>query len=1431
MASRLIALCPEIEKCAAAVPFYEEMTVEAVHLHRDTATVDISLRGSAPLGAAAKAQVADALKKRFPQCRIRLSVAFPFAQMNAQTLPLLLEELKGRGVPLNGYLGDEGHEFTEKEISLTVTHGLDMLKEMGFAVALEDLLEERTGVRPRVLLKVDEKAREKICRHKPEKKTPVKKKPGGQALSLPKNAPLQLSDKPPELLLGARFAPANLQELANMREASGKCTVWGDVFHSEIREFPNSRILNVSITDYTSSIVLKMQARPGEHMGKLEGVRAGDTLLLRGSCGFDRYANDVTIRPTDVLRVERKPKLDNAVQKRVELHLHTKLSAMDGLCDVTAAVHMAAGLGHRAVAITDHGVAQAYPEAMLACDAVRRDYPDFKVIYGSEVYFVDDTVPVLAGQASGDLKDTAFVVFDIETTGLSPAGDAITEIGAVMLQNGEVSDSFHTFADPGRPLSAEIVKITGITDDMLVGAPSQDEAVCAFLDFAAGRVLVAHNAHDFDLRFIQAAARRAGLCVNCACLDTLPLGQALYEGLRNYRLDTLAKHTAAPAFNHHRATDDAKVLSHIFAHMLGCLAEKGVRRLEDINTGLGNKRALSRRSNHMVLLVKNSVGLKNLYRIISDSHIQYFSSGKNAGPRVPRSLLNRYREGLLVGSACEAGELYREILDGKTEEELIRIADYYDYLEIMPNGNNDFLLRTGKVDGVEALCEMNRTILRVGKSAGKPVVATGDVHFLKPEDGVFRAILQAGKGFADADHQAPLYYRTTDEMLVEFAYLTPEEAHEVVVENPNKIADMVDAGVRPIPKGTFTPQIEGSDELLRQITMNGARKRYGETLPELIETRLTKELDSIIQHGYAVLYIIAQKLVQNSEEHGYLVGSRGSVGSSAVACFAGISEVNPLPPHYLCPNCKHSEFFLNGEVASGFDLPDKNCPVCGEKLLGDGNEIPFETFLGFDGDKEPDIDLNFSGEYQAQAHRYTEELFGKEFVFKAGTVSGLQDKTAFGYVKKYLEERDKVVSGAEQNRLVIGCTGVKRTTGQHPGGMVVVPSNHDIYDFCPIQHPADDKDKGVITTHFEFKYLHDTLLKLDELGHDVPTIYKYLEDSTGVKMDDVPMNSPDVVSLLVSPKALGVSKADIGSETGTFGIPELGTNFVRQMLVEAQPKNFGDLIQISGLSHGTDVWSGNAQELIRDGVCTISEVIGTRDSIMTELIHKGVAPKMAFDVMELTRKGKVAQNGFPDGVEAALRGCGVPQWYLDSCRKIKYMFPKAHAVAYLIAAIRMMWFKINYPVEFYATWFTVRGEDIDYEAATRGKAVAKQHIDMIQARLREEKSAKNEDMLTSLQLTNEMLCRGYAFLPIELGKSLAKRYVVEDGKVRLPFSALKGVGETAATALESATIAGQKYLSIEELQQATGVSSAVVEAMERAGALSHLPKSNQISFI
>ena len=1419
----LIALWPQFARDETFAREFAGVIVERVEANRTKKIITVLLRSAKPLSAHLRARLALSLEPVFIGYSIKTQSLFAYENITPEAVLELADELKESGVPVNGFLQGAEVSIANTQIAVCVHNGVNLLAQIEFTKLLEEQLYNRTGTKTQISLSCAAQIDEAAMEEKILQKAPVKRFEAKDNAKPVKVEGLDLEDAPAKLVSGKSFTPKNMVNLRDIVDQQGKIIVWGDVFFTEIKG-NYRKIYSIAITDYTGSINIKIRPQENENCEKWENITPGETLIVQGTCVYDQYEKDYVLNPYDVLKVVRRKRMDDAPQKRLELHLHTKLSSMDGFADIKEAVKTAHRMGHRGIAITDHGVAQAFPEAMLITDEIHKKDPDFKLIYGCEAYFVDDMVPVVYGDGKGALAQS-FVVFDLETTGLNPHTEAITEIGAVVVENGEIGESYNSFVDPGKPIPSKITQITGITDEMVAGAPGQELAVKAFLQWAAGRTLIAHNAHGFDIRFIKAVAEKYALPFKNAYIDTLPLAQTLYLGLHNYKLDSIGKYLEIPPFNHHRACDDARALAQIFVKMLEDMQQKDIRQLEQINTGLGSSRALAKNNYHLVILVQNQIGMKNLYKIISAAHMDYFFKR----PRVPRSLLNAHREGLLLGSACEAGELYKAVVAGKSFEELCAIAEYYDYLEVQPLGNNEFMVREQIVDGVEKLQEFNKTILAIGEKLQKPVVATGDVHFLEPEDAVYRAVLQAGNGFKDADNQAPLYYRTTEDMLRQFSYLTPEKAFEIVVTNPNKIAESIDGETRAIPRGLYTPTIEGADELLRSSTMENAYARYGNPLPEIIEKRLSRELESIIKHGFAVLYVIAVKLVANSNAHGYQVGSRGSVGSSAVANFSGISEVNPLPPHYLCPNCKYSEFFDDGSVGSGFDLPDKNCPHCGEKLLMDGHDIPFETFLGFDGDKEPDIDLNFSGEFQASSHRYTEELFGKDHVFKAGTISGLQDKTAYGYVKKYLEERGRVVNRAEENRLVQGCVGVKRTTGQHPGGMVVVPDNYDVYDFCPIQHPADDKDKGVVTTHFEFKYLHETILKLDELGHDVPTMYKYLEDMTGVKMESVPMNDQHVISLLTSTNALGVKPEDIDSLTGTFGIPELGTNFVRQMLIEAQPKSFSDLIQISGLSHGTDVWNGNAQDLIKSGECTISDVIGTRDSIMTYLLHKGVEPKQAFTIMELTRKGKVAKSGFPDGVEAMLLAHNVPQWYLESCKKIKYMFPKAHAVAYLIAAIRLMWFKVYYPQAFYATYFTVRGDDIDYEAAVGGVKVAKQHLREVNARLREEKVAKDEDVLASLQIVNEILVRGYEFLPISLGKSKAKRYIVEDGKIRLPFLSLKGVGETVANALEAATSEQQQYLSCEELQAACGASNTVMEKLRTVGALGDLPASSQVS--
>ncbi|MEE0801594.1 MAG: PolC-type DNA polymerase III [Gemmiger sp.] len=1407
---------------------FGSVLVEHVQLFRTARRVVISLRSAAPLNGDLCDRLLASLQATFAGYDLSVKNYFNYDAITPEAVKALIEELKQQGMPVNGFLDAvQPVAFESDGLVVRVNAGLAILESVEFPRRLAELIQERTGALPIVRMQlVGKQMNADDLERRVAEKTPAAQFKAHEEVAPFTIEGLDLAPKPAKVFYGKSFKPADLRPLNDLGDG-GKVTVWGDVFFSEVKG-NRRKIYFTSITDYNGSVNLKVLGDETEDMSKWEGIKPGTTLIVRGNYTYDKYEHDYVLLPYDVLQVERMPRQDTAPegQKRVELHLHTKSSSMDGFCDSGKIVRLAHRMGHRAIAITDHGVCQGYPEAMLATDEIHGEDPNFKLIYGCEAYFVDDMIPAVYGNAAMPLSGS-FVVFDTETTGLDANNEALTEIGAVCVENGRINEEkkFCTFVNPGKPIPSRVVELTGINDSMVEGAPTPEEAIRQFKEFCGDHILVAHNANGFDMLFIQKAAEKAGVDFSNTYLDTLPMAQALFPGLHNYKLDTINKHLEIPPFNHHRAVDDAMALARIFEIMLNDLEEKDMHTVESINTGLGgNKEVLKKKYYHLIILVQNQIGLKNLYRIVSAAHTQYFFKK----PRVPRSLLNRYREGLILSPACEAGELYRAIVAGKSHEELLRIADYYDYLEVQPLGNNEFMVRNGQVDSIEAVKNFNRTVIQLGEELHKPVVATGDVHFQEPEDRIYRAVLQAGNGFKDADNQAPLYYRTTQDMLEQFSYLPQDKAFEICVTNPNKIAATIDNNLRAIPRGTYPPSIEGAEDQLRSGTWQHARRDYGDPLPDILQKRLKKELDSICGHGYAVLYVIAVKLVAFSNAGGYQVGSRGSVGSSAVAHFSGISEVNSMPPHYLCPNCKHSEWIDDGVTMDGFDLPDKTCPVCGQPMQMDGHDIPFETFLGFYGDKEPDIDLNFSGMYQSNVHRYTEELFGKENVFKAGTVSGLQDKTAYGYVKKYLEERGKTVNRAEENRLCMGCTGVKRTTGQHPGGMVVVPSTFDIYDFCAIQHPADDVKGGLLTTHFEFKYLHDTLLKLDELGHDVPTFYKYFEEYSGIPIDSVPMNDPKVYSLLTSTEALGVTPEQIGSQTGTFGIPEMGTNFVRGMLLDAKPKNFSELIQISGLSHGTDVWTNNADELIRSGTCTIAEVIGCRDSIMLYLLRKGLEPKMSFDIMEAVRKGKVAKGGFKPGWEEAMREHDVPDWYIESCRKIKYMFPKAHAVAYLMAAIRLMWFKVYKPPIFYAVYFTVRGADIDYEAAVGGIRVAKEHLRENEKIPKDERTAKDDDALVSLQLVNEMLQRGYQFLPIELGKSHASKYIVEDDKVRLPFTALRGLGEAAAVALEEATLHGQEYISVEELQQASGVAQSVFDKLREVGALGSLPETSQV---
>lgn len=1244
--------------------YFDSATVESIEASLSERSVSMLVSFPAPIDSAVIKKARTELIRVMNLHRLNLGIHFPpetfdinymtnFVKEIYEHFPASRTILEGATYNLNGdrltvELAANGKDVLvnlgcDKFIRQTIDRRFERLiavEFVGNASAQDDI---------KVLEELQKKENQKLAVASPmanpvaASKVPAQKKPKEKTYD---DLPISITNAKPLFGTLVKGKPKPIKECL---PEDGEVVVWGDVFSLETRESKDGRysIINFNITDYTSSYPVKVFGEKKKCEDLVENLKDGKTVLVRGSINMDTYMHTYLINARAVTEIEKIEKQDNAPEKRVELHLHTNMSAMDGMTSAKELVSRAIAWGHKAIAITDHGVVQAFPEA---CNTAAK--AGIKIIYGMEGYLVDD-------------------------------------------------DAFY--------------------DDYGFGVD-----------------------------------------------DEIPA-----EYIEKVR------------------------------------AEK---------------------TYHIIIIAKNTQGLKNLYKLITDSNLKFFKRR----PRIPRHRLMQFREGLIIGSACEAGELYRALVDQKSDEDILRIASFYDYLEIQPNGNNAFMLRSQderyeRFKTVEDLENVDRQIIHIADKLGKMVVATCDVHFIDPGNAVFREILMTSMGFSDASQQAPLYFRTTEEMLAEFAYLGEETAKEVVITNPNKIADLCESGMTPFPRGTFPPSLEGADEDLTRICWERTKKDYGDPVPENVAKRLEKELKSIISNGFGVLYMIAQKLVQNSEEHGYYVGSRGSVGSSFVAHAAGISEVNPLPPHYICKKCKHSEFFMDGSVGSGYDLPPKDCPNCGIPMHRDGHDIPFETFLGFKGDKQPDIDLNFSGEYQFYAHRYTEELFGIDHTFKAGTIGTIADKTAYGFVKKWLEVKGITVNRAEEDRLTKGCTGVKRTTGQHPGGMVVVPASNDAEDFTPIQHPADDVSGGLRTTHFDFHSLHDTILKLDNLGHDVPTLYRHLEDSTGINVFDVDICDPKLYELLTSPEPLGVTAEEIGCETGTLSLPELGTPFVRGMLMEAKPKNFSDMLQISGLSHGTDVWLGNAQELIKNGTCTISEVIGTRDNIMVYLMHKGLEPDMAFKIMEIVRKGN-ATKLLTEAHIKAMKEHNVPDWYIDSCMKIKYMFPKAHAAAYVSAAMRLAWYKVYKPTEYYATYMTVRGEDLDTVAIMEGRGAVKQLMNSILNK-GHEATAKEENMYVAMQVVNEMMARGVEFLPIDLYKSHATVYKLEDGKIRLPFMSMAGTGESAAVALMKARDDGEgEYMSRDDLQQRAGISKSVMETLDACGALEGLPQSTQMSF-
>ncbi len=1225
----------------------------------------------------------------------------------------------------------------------------------------------------------------------------------------------------PEYVIGEEFdlTPVGIASLEG--SSRGVCVI-GEVFGFAQEPTRRGNKTATTFFIYDGDTSLEIRSYDSEDDGRMiaEAVKNGGSYALYGDAKHEKkkdgtFDRDLVFSFKHIAKINEIKRMDNADEKRVELHLHTQMSAMDALLPPDVAVKTAYEWGHRAVAITDHGNVQGYQMAMLAAEKL-----GMKVLYGMEAYFVNDKTSAVTGEYKGTFADE-FIVFDIETTGLSVLTSQIIEIGAVRIKNGEVLERFDEFVNPGFSIPQNIVELTGIDDSMVADADGIGVVLPRFLDFIGNKLLIAHNA-NFDVSFIRKASRECGLKFSNPYLDTVVLSRFINPELKSHKLDVIAKYYDLGNFNHHRASDDAEMLANIFFSMVDKMSRLDINTFADLQKDMNeNANPLNIKPYHQVILVKNPTGLKNLYKLVSYSYLKYYKRT----PRIPKSELEKHREGLIIGSACEAGELFRAVLEKKSEDDIRDIVNFYDYLEIQPISNNRFLVEEGTVASDDDLRDINRQIVELGERYKKPVVATCDVHYLNPDDEIGRKVLLSGMRFKDADKDCPLYLRTTEEMLEEFSYLGEKKAYEVVVKNTNLIADMIEDGIRPFPKGTFTPKIDGAEEDLQRICYENAESKYGSPLPDIVKNRLDKELSSIIKNGFAVLYIIAQKLVKYSEDNGYLVGSRGSVGSSFVASCAGISEVNPLKPHYYCPNCKHSEFFVNGEVGSGFDLPDKNCPVCGTKYRADGHDIPFETFLGFYGEKSPDIDLNFSGEVQGKVHKYTEELFGAENVFRAGTIGGVAEKTAYGFVLKYLEEKGISLPRAEMNRLVSKCVGVKRTTGQHPGGIVVVPKEMEIYDFCPVQHPAEDVNSNIVTTHFTFEYLHDTLLKLDELGHDMPTKYKWIERFSNTSVMDVPMNDKSVYELFLSTDSLGITPEDIGgAKIGTYGLPEFGTRFVMKMVEEAKPRSFADLLQISGLSHGTDVWTGNAQDLINDGICDISHVIGCRDNIMNDLIAYGVDSALSFQIMESVRKGR----GLKPDWEKAMIEAGVPDWYIGSCKKIKYMFPKAHASAYVMSAIRVGWYKVHMPVAFYAAMFTVSNVGLDAEIVMRGKGGVRAEIERIE-KLGKDASQKEQASVAGLQLVNEAYARGIKFLPISLQKSDHKAFLPENGAIRLPFSSLGGLGENAAQNIIEARN-DEPFFSIEDLQIRAKLSGSVIDILRKNGVLDGLSDTDQMSF-
>ena len=1430
----LLNMFPDYEPPEALQNALSQAAIVAADIDPELGSVHIAAHAEQYIPKRMLDQVSGDIRQLYGLRNLILSVTHPADQLHAVEDEELRDLFVDRNSMNRGSLAGAQWQWNGDELTVKLLgNGKKALEEAlpmvqtalreRFATPVTIRIEAGTTLEGQALFDAMDSMRAKLMQERPAAAAPAKEK---EKAAQPQS----------ETFYGKPFR-GNAVPMKDLDLDMGMIIVEGRIFAAEHKELKKNRawVINFDITDNTGSLRINRYLDEKDALPLLEHIKIGKVLKIQGKLELNRYDNEMVMKPFAMMPGSMPKRQDLADgMKRVELHLHTSMSNMDALTSTDAAIKQAAAWGHRAIAITDHGCCQSFTDALHTVESwkgapkVAGTDEVIKILYGCEGYYVNDVDDRIVVHGTKDMTfDQEFVAFDLETTGLSSKTDRIIEIGAVVLKNGQEIDRFQTFVDPERTLDRKIVDLTGITDEMLAGAPKIEEALPKFLEFIGDRVLVAHNS-DFDTGFIRAECERLGYTYDYTAADTLILSQNLMPQLNKFKLNIVSNALSLPDFTHHRAGDDALTCGLIMAKLLEKLEEEhDIHTLQTINPAMMALRAggriTERQARHIILFAKNQMGLRNLYHLISDSNLKYF----RRVPRIPKSELMKYREGLIIGSACEAGELFQAILDRKSDDELKRIASFYDFLEIQPISNNMFMLAKGMAKDVEELRNYNRTVVRLGEELGKMVVATGDVHFLNPEDEIYRHILLATKGFDDADKPNPLYFRTTDEMLEEFSYLGAEKAYEVVVTNPNLIADMCER-VRPVPHNLFAPKIENSVEDLKSLVYGKLHRLYGENPPELFVNRVETELNDIISCHYDVIYMSAQRLVQNSLENGYLVGSRGSVGSSIVAYMSGITEVNSFPPHYRCPNpeCKHTILDVPKEFNCGADLPDAMCPVCGTQLEKDGFNIPFETFLGFGGDKVPDIDLNFSGEYQAEAHKYCISMFGASHVFRAGTIGTVAEKTAFGYVKKYLQERGLTAAKAEETRLASGCVGVRRTTGQHPGGLVVIPQENEIWDFCPVQHPADDPNSDQITTHFEYHSMEENLLKLDMLGHDDPTMIRMMEDMTGVDAKTIPLDDKGTMSIFTSSKILGYENDKLLGPTGAVGVPEFNTRFTRGVLLDTLPTKFDFLVRICGYTHGTDVWLGNAKELINSKTATVDQTIGARDDIMLYLISCGMPDKRAFKIMESVRKGK----GLPPGAEEEMVAAGVPDWYIGSCKKIKYLFPKAHAVAYCMMAFRIAWFKVYHPLAFYAAYFYRRSQKGGFDAMlmTGGMESVIANIDAIDNN--EDATAKDEDLLTTLEVVYEFYLRGFEFAPINIYESHATKFLIKDGKILPPFVAISGLGESAAWDIMSGR-EGKEFLSIEEFSLACPkVSKTHIQMLKEAGAFGSMPDTSQVSF-